>query len=548
MTAEGAVGSMKLYARKSSGLIRTIGTFGAMVFGIHCISLSSSGMIPFSWVASVWPGASIIGVLTIAAVLSLFHGYTYAVIGAAMPRSGADYTLASRVLNPPLAFAASWTLVIFSAVVAGGLIAWIPNSALPALLQPAAIMFKNPAYNDWAAWLTTFNGKLIVGTLFVVITYVTMLLPTRIIVRTLEIGFFLGLLAWVIIYFSLLSAGGPQDFQAAWDRFMAGTSSFGSYASRIDLAKQAGMVINNNWQVMTLAGLIMGFWIFYGYYIPTFFAGEVKQASTTLLSGSWSSIIVTWAIFTLAAVLLQRLTPLEWIAAEGYLANNAAAVQEQAGEAVLALPWITFYAAILQPNFILVLITALAWIYTLINLAQTYFFYASRIVFAWAFDRLIPDRVAYVHPRWGSPIVAITLIALVAEYGVYDAAVGGPLGTQLTFAFFAVVTQLVAVAAITLFPYLKPDLFEQSADIVKRRLGGVPLITIVGGITLVYLLWMIIASFLYPAVGIANQAGTLTTLIIMLVSGLAIYYVARWYRLSREGIDISMTFKSVPPV
>ncbi len=548
MTAAEAAGAMKLYARKSSGLIRTIGTFGAMVFGIHCISLSSSGFIPFSWVASVWPGASIIGVLTIAAVLSLFHGYTYAVIGAAMPRSGADYTLASRVLSPPLAFAASWTLVIFSAVVAGGLIAWIPNSAIPALLQPMAIMFNNPVYNDWAAWLTTFNGKLIVGTIFVIITYVTMLLPTKTIVRTLEIGFFLGLLAWVIIYFSLLSARGPQDFQAAWDRFMAGTSGFGAYASRVDLAQQAGMTINSNVAIMTLAGIIMGFWIFYGYYIPTFFAGEVKQASRTLLAGSWASIIVTWAIFTFAAVLLQRLTPLEWIAAEGYLFNNAAAVQETAGEAVLALPWITFYAAILQPNFILVLITALAWVYTLINLAQTYFFYASRIVFAWAFDRLIPDGVAYVHPRWGSPIVAITLIALVAEYGVYDAAVGGPLGTQLTFAFFAVVTQLVAVAAITLFPYLKPDLFAQSADIVKRRVGNLPLITLVGGITMLYLIWMIVASFLYPAVGVANPGRTVPILIVMLVSGIVIYYVARWYRMSREGIDIAMTFKSVPPV
>jgi basic amino acid/polyamine antiporter, APA family len=545
---EGTVTSMKLYARRSSGLIRTIGSFGAMVFGVHCISLSSSGFIPFSWVASVWPGASIIGVLSIAAFLSLFHGYTYAVIGAAMPRSGADYTLASRVLNAPLAFAASWTLVIFSGIVAGGLIAWIPNSAFPALLQPAAILFQNDTFNQWAAYATSFQGKLIIGTVCVLITYVTMLMPTRTIVRILEIGFFLGVVAWVIIYFQLLSAKGPQDFIDAWNKFMASTSKFGAYDQRIPLAEKAGMVINRNMATMTLAGLIMGFWIFYGYYIPTFFAGEVKQASRTLLTGSWSSIIVTWAIFSFAVVLLQRLTPLDWISAEGYLSNNGAAVTAAAGEPVMAMPWITFYAGILKPNFWLVFITAIAWIYTLINLAQTYFFYASRIVFAWAFDRIIPDRIAYVHPKWGSPIVAITLIALVAEYGVYDAAVGGPLGTQLTFAFFAVVTQLVAVSAITLFPFLKPELFEQSPEIVKRRIGKVPLITLVGGITLLYLLWMIVASFLFPAVGVANPARTVPILLGMLASGLIIYYAARWYRMKREGIDIALTFKSVPPV
>ncbi len=48
----------KLYARKSSGLVRTIGVFGAMVFGIHCISLSSSGLIPSrGWPVS-GPGAA----------------------------------------------------------------------------------------------------------------------------------------------------------------------------------------------------------------------------------------------------------------------------------------------------------------------------------------------------------------------------------------------------------------------------------------------------------------------------------------------------------
>ncbi len=56
----------------------------------------------------------------------------------------------------------------------------------------------------------------------------------------------------------------------------------GSYAARIQLAKDNGMVTNPNVAMMTLAGLIMGFWIFYGYYIPTFFAGEVKQADNTL--------------------------------------------------------------------------------------------------------------------------------------------------------------------------------------------------------------------------------------------------------------------------
>lgn len=526
----------KLYARKSSGLVRTIGIFGAMVFGVHCISLSSSGLIPFSWVAGVWPGSSIIGVLSVAMFFCLFHAYTYSVIGATMPRSAADYTMASRTLSAPLAFAASWTLVIFSAMVAGSLIAWIPKTAIPVLFRAMGIISNNTAFTNFASWSSTTTGIIVIGAICTVITFITMILPTRTILRILEIGFVLGLLAWAVLYFQLGTAA-KDAFPAAWDKFMGA----GSYEGRIALAQANGMVINPNVAIMTLAGLIMGFWIFYGYYIPTFFAGEVKQAETTLLAGSWSSLLVTWAIFVVAAVLLQRLVPLEWIAAESYLSNAGVTSANP-------MPWITFYAGILRPNFILLWIVAIGWVYTLINLAQTYFFYCSRIIFAWSFDRLIPEQVSYIHPTLHSPIIAISIISIIALIGVIDAATGGVMGAQLNFVFFAVCTQLVPVLAITVMPFTKPDLFENASAFVKRKIGKVPVITIIGSITMIYLLWMIIASFLFPAVGGRIGVGTLSTLAGFVISGIIVFYLARWYRLSREGIDINWTFQSVPPV
>jgi amino acid transporter len=240
-------------------------------------------------------------------------------------------------------------------------------------------------------------------------------------------------------------------------------------------------------------------------------------------------------------MLLQRLVPLEWIAAESYL-SNAGVVDAK------PMPWITFYAAILKPNFIMLWIVAIAWFYTLINLAQTYFFYCSRIIFAWSFDRLIPEKVCYIHPTLRSPIIAILIIAIIAEVGVIDAATGGVMGAQLNFVFYAVCTQLVPVLAITLFPFTKPELFENASAFVKRKIGKVPVITIVGTITFCYLLWMLIASFLYPAVGGRIGTGTLGTLAGFIISGIIVFYVARWYRMKKEGIDINWTFQSIPPI
>src|SRR5512144_1501164 len=173
--APAAATGKKLYARKSSGLVRTIGVFGAMVFGVHCISVSSSGLIPFSWVAGVWPGSSIIGVLTVAMFFCLFHAYTYAVIGATMPRSAADYTLASRTLSAPLACAASWTFVTFSAMVAGSLIAWISKTAVPVLFRTMGIFMGNHGFVAFATWSVTPVGIVLVGTVCTVITFILMI-------------------------------------------------------------------------------------------------------------------------------------------------------------------------------------------------------------------------------------------------------------------------------------------------------------------------------------------------------------------------------------
>ena len=540
MVAPAGAQDKKLYARKSSGLVRTIGIFGAMVFGVHCISLSSSGLITFSWLAGVWPGSSIIGILTVAMFFCLFHAYTYSVIGATMPRSAADYTLASRTLSAPLAFAASWTLVIFSAMVAGSLVAWIPKTAFPVLFATMGIVLNNQGFSNFAAWSATPAGIALIGTICTLIVFGLMILPTRIILRTLEIGFFLGLLAWVVLYFQLGTAA-RDAFPAAWDKFMGA----GSYEGRIALAKANGMVTNPNVAIMTLAGLIMGFWIFYGYYIPTFFAGEVKQAENTLLAGSWASLLVTWVIFVAAALLLQRLVPLEWIAAESYLSNAGITKANP-------MPWITFYAAILKPNLILLWIVAIAWFYTLINLGQTYFFYCSRIIFAWSFDRLVPEKVCYIHPTLRSPIIAIAIITAIAELGVIDASglfwTGSVMGAQLNFVFFAACTMLVPVLAVTIMPFTKPDLFENASAMVKRKIGKVPVITIVGAITMVYLIWMLVASFLYPAVGGMISFTTLAILAGLIISGIAVFYIARAYRMSKEGIDINWTFQSVPPI
>jgi len=323
----------RLFVRNASGLVRTVGIAGAIYFGVHCISLSSSGILTFYSVPGLWPGADLLIVLTLSAILCAMHAYTYSQIGAAAPRSGADYTLASRTLSPWLAFPASFALVVFSGLVAGALIVWIPTFALPALLRATGVLYEQSVF----------------GTVGVLITLISLFYPTRTVVRVLGIGFVLGIAAWVVIVFSL-ATGSAETFQANWNTYVPG----GPYDQVVSTAEANGMVFDRSFGNSVVAGLLMGFWIFYGYYIPTFFAGEVKEASRTLKWGAWGSLIITWAIFAGAVLLFTRFVPLDWMTAQGWLFINGANLDAP----FQAEPIVTFYASVLQPNVIFFLIMA----------------------------------------------------------------------------------------------------------------------------------------------------------------------------------------------
>lgn len=524
----------RLFVRNTSGLIRTIGVFGALIFGVHCISLSSSGILTFYSVPGLWPGANILIVLTLAGILCAMHAYTFSQIGAAAPRAGADYTLASRTLSPWLAFPASFALVLFSGLVAGSLIAWIPTVALPALLNASGVLYDASWATDLATFSQSQGGILLFGTIGVLITLVTLFYPTRTVVKMMGIGFVLGLIAWAVILFSF-ATGSASAFQSAWNHYVPSLP----YDRVISTAQADGMTLDHSFGNTAIAGLIMGFWIFYGYYIPTFFAGEVKQASRSLLFGAWGSLLVTWAIFAGGVLLFVNFVPMDWMAAQGYLFING-----KAG----ANPFVTFYASVLQPNVIFFLLMAIGFIYTLINLAQTYFFYASRIMFAWAFDRIVPEWIAEVHPETGSPRNAVLIIAVLAELGVVASAFYSALFVQLNFVFYAAITMVVPIVAAIVYPYRKRQLWEASAGHVRSMIFGVPSMTVVGIGTLAFILLLIASPFIWPAVGFGSQQGqALVVFAAIVIVGLIIFAAARWYRSRQEGIDIMATFAEIPP-
>jgi amino acid transporter len=173
-------------------------------------------------------------------------------------------------------------------------------------------------------------------------------------------------------------------------------------------------------------------------------------------------------------------------------------------------------------------------------------FLASRMIFAWSFDRLTPTKLLDLDSRFGAPYWTYILIGVIGLISVFIS-VYTTLFNYLAYEAtgFAIVYMVAGLAALV-FPFRRKELFQGSPDIVKKRIGGVPLISILGLLTFV-----VSAIIAYATLTPAFQGGPLNFQNVLVVGaitvlGVAFYYISYFYNKQR-GIDLNLTFKEIPP-
>jgi amino acid transporter len=169
----------------------------------------------------------------------------------------------------------------------------------------------------------------------------------------------------------------------------------------------------------------------------------------------------------------------------------------------------------------------------------------SRNVFAWSFDRLLPEKIAEVNPRTHSPVVAVMVIAALGITSVVIIS----LNPQLTFLvglFGLALTYLTVAVAGILFPYRKPEVFEASP--YNRRIGRVPIITLVGVLSLLTMGGAVAILLLDPNSGTHWELNTNRVLLGagIFLAGLPLFYVIRAIQRAR-GVDIELAYREIPP-
>lgn len=592
--ASGAREAPSLFLRNATGLVKGWSSFDAFVYAFMSVNLVTLGMYysftVFGWVADGSPVASIL----LSAVAMTFLCITYAGLIAVMPRAGGDYVWQTRVLDgPPGAIAGAVVLGVGGYLVGGALalgdigalVLGVAAGAVGALLglRRGGIGFVLSATGWWlilALWAPIYgailniefvqplaalaglngvaeffasaNGVFAVSLIVIGLVTVLVALGMAGYARIQRLSLYIGLIA-IAVMFVLMLISSQETFQAAFDREASalwGVSN--AYQATIDAEAGFGYVLSDldpfGFGPGTLLLIpLMLFWILYPNWGATLY-GEVRGASdfrrvlNGMLAGTWVA-----AILGIVFVLLAAKT-FGWVFFQSTNVNYLDPLYAVEGAPDPVIP-IWGYPVMLASFLvdsrifqIVLVVLAGAWF---LGWAGTLFLSSTRMIFAAAFDRILPEAAARVSDR-GVPWVALLLIMVPSVilswfYAYNEDFVTLTLDATLVIA----VTFLGSAFAATILPWWKRDLYQKSA-MARYRIGGLPVLSIAGAVTTIFLAWVLFQWLSNPLYGI-GVGNTQSIIFLGILYGVAalIYIVARVYRRS-QGIDLETIHAEIP--
>jgi len=172
----------------------------------------------------------------------------------------------------------------------------------------------------------------------------------------------------------------------------------------------------------------------------------------------------------------------------------------------------------------------------------------TRVLFAQAFDRLLPVQVAKVGDRNHAPNVAIAIVLVLgAAFCALTTFVAlGNIVAQQSL-FFCLILLAGGVAALFL-PSRRPDLITtESGTSEEAKKAFLRKVTIVGAVTTVLALFTIVEIVSHSSVYGKFSWESILTLVVVLGAGPLIYVIARNIRRQRNSLDLAMAMHELPP-
>jgi APA family basic amino acid/polyamine antiporter len=523
------------FVRQASGLVRQASAFDAFIFNSYFINIGM-GVAFMILMYPLYPGANLVLTTFICLGLVLPTSLLYVMFMAAIPRSGGDYVYVTRSLGPFLGFVSNWNWNMWNLYLMGIAGSFLGTYGISGILRVIAGFTGNAGIADSANFVTTSTGTFLISAALVIGLILLFMFGRglRAYLKFQKVTFLIGTVGLLLAMVAMLiagKAGFTKDFNHYAGVF---TNKPDPHRAVLDSGKftPSGFSLHQSISAVTWPFLVLGFGI-----ASAYIGGEIKTGKNAFLKSVTGSVVYS-AVFMAAIIAI-------FFAVAGDRFLGALGLADPASIGFSFTPTFAELGAMVSGNLVFALIVAIGFALWTYVWMPGYILSWSRSMLAWSLDRLVPAKLGEVDPRREAPVFGLLVLmagSLVscALYAYTDllTVLAGALGEGLTFV-------VVSVAGIV-FPYRQRTIWQTSP--YNQRVLGVPLMTIVGALSLAGMLAICAILLTDPNSGVDLDESTRNVIVTFgtFASGFVVYGIARLWQRSR-GVDVTLAYREIPP-
>jgi amino acid transporter len=534
-----AAAGQGLFTRQSSGLVRELGIPAATGIALASVAVVNTfinfnaGLVSFNQADMILP-------LLLGAGIWLVAMFAYKYLLEAIPRAGGEYVYLSRIISPALGAMAGISICIaFTYILAAN--ANFTATYTPFMLTSLGAAFGSSAISDAASNVTSQGAVAAISVVMLLIVGAISLISIRRLAQVILVLVGIQLLAFLVLGWILITHS-HQDFVTALASFSNHPNAYNEILAAAQ-KDQIPLGVSIGASLTAVPFMVLNYnGVLYAYYV----GGELKRPGRTYLYASVISIALLVVVWLGVWLLMLNTVGLDFMQSQAKLGASdptaygaITSLQSSAGG--------LGYGLVLSGDPISKILIGIAVPSAELAVDLAFVAVVTRVMFALAFDRLLPISLAKISERNAIPTNAIIVAVVIGIAFAILAAFVNLANIVANLALFVALIIVAGGVAATALPYRRPDLIMRPGQTELPRVAGVPVPALWGAATTVLAAIVVVLIITHPEVFGSFTFSSVGALVVVLVAGPIIYLIARQMRLSRSSIDLRLAMRELPP-